>query len=126
MADTEVKRVGEIMVDVAEAAGQFAVDVDGEIVTIWSLPPGAFERTSSRTGWSFFMISAQPLQREDVVLDVVKAAYAKLDKPLPPLRTIADVYRRIVEVPGDLPELPEVITLEVDDLDPTPASSTAG
>ncbi len=116
----EVKRVGAILVDAAEKAGQFAVDVgDGDFVRIWSLPPGVFEKTAARTGWSFFMISAQPLQREDVAVDVVRAAFAKAGKPAPDLSSIADVYRLVVEIPGDLPELPEVAGGEPD---PTTAS----
>jgi hypothetical protein len=59
-----------------------------------------------------------PLERIDVAADLIKAAHEKAGKPCPSLETAGEIARFIVEIPADLPELPDVRGTE----NPTTAS----
>jgi hypothetical protein len=117
-----VIRVGDEFVNAVERAGQYAVLVDGEPVAILTLAPGVFEKIQIRTGFRWSRIIMDPLERIDVVADLVRAAHEKAGKEVPPLDGGGDIARFIVEMPVDLPDPVDSEGSE----NPTTASSTAG
>ena len=120
---TEPSRVGAQLVDAATKVGQWAVELDDEIVCLWDLPPGTFDEVYRRTGIRTATIIYDPLMNAEACRIFIEHAARQHDRPVPPLTSTADVIRRIVEVPGDLPEVPA--TSSGGDVgDPTPASST--
>lgn len=120
----EVQPIGAEIVDGMERAGQYGVQVDDEVVTLVTLPPGVFAKIQDRTGWRFMKILMDPLERADVVADLVDAAYVKAGKPAPDFEDLSAYLRLLVEVPGDLPDALTVAGEVVED--PTNATSTAG
>ena len=103
-----VNRVGDEFIDGVEKLGQYAVLVDDTPVPILSLSLGAFEKIQVRTGLRWSRIIMDPLERIDVAADLVRAAFDKAGKPAPNLDESKDWARLIVEMPADVPELPDV------------------
>lgn len=114
-------RVGEILVDAAEKAGQWAVALDDTtVVCLWDLPPGVFDEVYRRTGIRTASIIYDPLMNAEACRIFIEHAARREGRPVPALVSTGDVFRLIVEVPADLPETPK----GPDGVDPTPASST--
>lgn len=117
---SEPNRVGEILVDAAEKVGQWAVALDEEIVRLWDLPPGVFDLVYRQTGIRTATIIYDPLSNAEACRILIEGAARQAGRPVPSVATTGDVFRRIVEVPADLPEAPATDG----DADPTSASST--
>lgn len=100
----DIKRFGAEFVDSLERAGQYAIDVDGELVPLLALPPGAVGKIQDRTGLRWQTIMVDPLYRIDVAESLVQAAYNKLGKPAPGFGGGDEVVRLFVEMPADLPD----------------------
>lgn len=117
-------RVGAELVDAGTKGGQWAVELDDDVVCLWDLPPGVFDEVYRRTGIRTAAVIYDPLMNAEACRIFIEHAARLKGRPVPDLTTLSDVFRHIVEVPGDLPEVPDH-SLGGDDGDPTPASSTA-
>lgn len=99
----DVDRIGDQAIGEIVDAGQYAVEIDGEIVPILSLPPGALGQIQSRTGFGWNRMIVEPLVRLDVAADLVAAVLAKVGKDPRDFDT-EDLVRLFVKIPGDLPD----------------------
>lgn len=100
----ETLRVGDDIVNGLERAGQYGIDVDGEVVLLTSLPPGVFGRIETATGWLLMRVVLNPIGRADIASMLVDAAYKKCGKAEPNLADIPAILRHFVELESDLPD----------------------
>lgn len=99
----DVVNIGDQAIAEVEEAGQYAVEIDGEIVPILTLSPGALGKIQADTGVRWAFMVTDPLMRLDVAVALVAAVLAKLGKDPREFDT-ADLVRLFVQIPGDLPD----------------------
>lgn len=121
-----VNRVGDELADEIEKGAGFGIDVDGQVVSLLSLPPGVFGAIQERTGLRWLEVLNDPFGRMDIAADLVAAAYRKVGKPEPEEFEFGTMLRMLVRTPTDLPEPVDVQGNGERGADPTFASSTAG
>lgn len=102
-----MNRVGEEIVSTIEENGQFAVLIEDEVVPLLSLSPGALGKIQERTGLRWMQIILEPMARVDAAELLVVACAEKVGKPAPPITDMASLVRLFVEVPNDVPEIPQ-------------------
>jgi len=124
VSSNNVNHVGDELIDAAEAIGVFGFEVQGQAVSLISLPMGVFAQIQERTGLKFLQVLDDPLGDMGVGITLFEACRAKVGYQPQGEVTLEELVRALIKTPSDLP--PPVDVEGDGSLDPTSETATPG